>query len=360
MLTNPQVEIDDNFELENISGNSSDILDELFENLVISDCGQIIPRDIIQFYAVPLFSSKKREMKPAKWTNADGSKMLEVCPSSVGRPTCYDKDLITWTISHLRERIDGKIIGQKINPNSENAPTITVDAYQVLREINRPAERIVKNDATWKMWNNTGDKLTRSTVKSTIEFGGKMVYQEPFMTKFGLKVSEDGSSFVFIFKLADWIWNAVRKERSETEKMEIIRLDPYYYQIPLGLERRLYEIIKKGANTGKNAKPKYEISLAKLKLLCDSSSSDNDFRKAITKIIERDRSEPGSKKSGKRSRVASKKFVGEFYHWTIYLNKEGNTLRADNMTRIKEAMDKPLENLDSKKVFRQLSEPIEV
>lgn len=339
------------------------VIEQVFENLIISESGHVVPRDIIQFYALPFFSTKRVEKQPAIWKNADGTSTLEICPSTQGRPTCYDKDLITWAISHLRERIDGKIPGQKISPDTDSAPTITVDAYQVLREIHRPVEQIRTNDATWRMWCNTGDKLTNSTVKSTIEFGGKMVYQEHFLTKFGLQVNKDGSSFEFTFKIADWIWNAVRKEHTATQNMEIIRLDPFYYKIPLGLERRLYEVIRKGAGLGKNAKSQYSIALSKLKYLCGSSSTDNDFRKAIVKVIERDRgdnSEPGRRKTGKRTKTSTKKFIGQFYHWTIYLNdKEGNIFRADNMKRIKDVMKKEHNNADSEKAFRQLSDPVD-
>lgn len=71
-------------------------------DLFVADLLSYNLKDDVATMEVPLFSlSTIPDMQIWKWTSADGKKWLEVTPSSIGRATMHDKDLLIYLSSQL-------------------------------------------------------------------------------------------------------------------------------------------------------------------------------------------------------------------------------------------------------------------
>src|SRR5690606_31249502 len=78
-------------------------------------------------------------------------------------------------------------------------------------------------------------------------------------------------------KLSDWVFNAIRHQ-------EVLTLHRGYFRLRKPLERRMYELARK--HCGK--KSEWRISLPILQKKCGSASTEKEFRRLVSKIVEED------------------------------------------------------------------------
>ncbi len=79
-------------------------------------------------------------------------------------------------------------------------------------------------------------------------------------------------------KLSDWVFNAIRHH-------EVLTLHRDYFRLQKPLERRMYEIARK--HCGK--KSEWRISLELLQKKCGSASTEKEFCRLVSKIVDEDR-----------------------------------------------------------------------
>jgi len=246
--------------------------------IVVTASGMPKLRSIKQFLALPFFSLKKSDMDVFTFKSNDGKEVIKIVPSFYGRPTVYDKDFIIYIISYIQEQLDKGII----NATTPNCAFV-FDAHELLENIGRKPTRL--NNKIEEELKATGARLF-STIETTVEFGGhKIATGCTYIQHWTIVKDKSTGKISLIFKLTDWIYASIVK----SVKPEILTLDKNYYQIPIGLERRIYEILrqKMGIFYANGNKPLayYQIKMSDLKKLCGSTSEDKEFTRNIKKII---------------------------------------------------------------------------
>lgn len=250
--------------------------------MIITATGRPKLRSIKQFLALPFFSLKKKDMDKFHYKSNDGSEEIKIIPSGLGRPTVYDKDFIIYIISYIQELLDKG----EITTSTPNA-VYKFDVNQLMEHIGRkPARNVYKNGKLFLELIDTGVRLS-SQIVTTIRFGNKEVAAgRSFISEWTLENDKETNKLVMFIKLADWIYAAIMKDNKPSE---ILTLDKNYYQIPIGLERRIYEILRQKMGifytNGNKPLAYYQIKMSDLKMLCGSTSEDKEFTRNIKKII---------------------------------------------------------------------------
>lgn len=176
----------------------------------------------------PIFSlSTQRDLKVWHWSSADGRKTLEVVPSVYGRATMRDKDLLIYAASHLIAGMNSGFAPQRI---------VRFVAYDFLIATNRG----IRGD-DYCAFRQGLDRLKGTTLKTNIANGGKRITKAFSLIESYEIVerspTEPRMSAVEI-TLSTWLFEAI-------QAMEVLTLNPGYFQLRKPLERRLYEIARK-------------------------------------------------------------------------------------------------------------------
>lgn len=213
----------------------------------------------------PFFSlSKNKDTKPRRYESPDGKAQLEIMPSGYGIPTIWDKDLLIYTATLLREAMNKGTLG------SENK-AIRIDTANFM-------EATVKGDGTQQRKGLIGtlDRLNGCAVKTTIETNGTS-YIEGFTLLDSYKVAvktKTGKVAALDIKVCDWLYGAIW---NDTQEMLSINRD--YFKLEGGIERRLYELARKHCGR----QPFWKVGMETLWEKSGSQSTLKLFRSKIFK-----------------------------------------------------------------------------
>ena len=194
-----------------------------------------------------------------------GSVFIEINPSAHGLATVHDRDILIYCISQLMTALnDGKAI----------SPVVHFKAHDLLKATNR-----VTSGEGYAALKATLERLRGTQISTNIVTGG----QETFEV-FGLierakivRETREGRMQEVEVKLSDWVFNAIKHQ-------EVLTLHRDYFRLRKPLERRMYELGRK--HCGKQSE--WRISLPVLQKKCGSSSTEKEFRRLVTNIVEED------------------------------------------------------------------------
>ena len=240
-------------------------------DLFIADLLDYNLKDDMASMEAPLFSlSTKADMETWRWESVDKKKWVEVMPSSKGRATIHDKDLLIYLISqlvaamNLAERNNSKMPGRRIS----------FTAYDFLLATNRDP-----GGTSYVNMEDTLDRLAGTKIKTNINMGNK-----DSRSSFGLiekhdyiiEKMPDGKSKMtsIVVTLSDWLYSAL-------ELKNILTINPYYFNLRKPLEKRLYQIARKHVGT----QPEFEFTEEDLLQKCGSRASIREFRRMVKTII---------------------------------------------------------------------------
>lgn len=213
----------------------------------------------------PFFSlSKNKDTKTRHYESADGKAQLTVTPSVLGIPTIWDKDLLIYTATLIREAMNAGRLG------SENQ-AIRVDTANFM-------EATAKGDGSRqrKALMDTLKRLKGCTMETTIETNGTHYikgfslldnYEVAVITKTGKVASLE-------IKVCDWLYGAIW---NDTQEMLSINRD--YFRLEGGIERRLYELAKKHCGR----QPFWKVGIESLWKKSGSTAVLKEFRRKIFK-----------------------------------------------------------------------------
>src|SRR5271169_3470573 len=234
-------------------------------DLFICDVADAVLKDIMPQMEHPFYSlSKKPETKIRRYEH--NGNWLEIIPSVKGLATIYDKDILIYCISQIVEKQKrGEPVGQRLRITSRdllvftNRGTAGKDYDALCEGIDRLAgTRITTNI-------RTGDEEQRD--------GFNLVDASSIRRKHGL----DGRLLWVEIKLSEWVFNAIKSQ-------EVLTLHRDYFRLRKPLERRIYELGRK--HCGKKAE--WRISLPLLQKKCGSSSTEKEFRRLVSNIVDED------------------------------------------------------------------------
>ena len=212
----------------------------------------------------PIFSlSTKPDHRIRRYEH--GTTFVEIKPSADGLATVHDRDVLIYCISQLMAAV---------NAEQPISPVVRFKAYDLLKVTNR-----MTNGQGYEALKAAFERLSGTRISTNITTGGEEIFET-----FGLierakivRETRDGRMKEVEVKLSDWVFNAIRHH-------EVLTLHRDYFRLRKPLERRIYEIARK--HCGKKAE--WKISLELLQKKCGSASTEKEFRRLVSKIVEED------------------------------------------------------------------------
>ena len=234
-------------------------------SLFVSDFLSWSPKGDRHTMEHPFFSlSKRKDVKPRHYESADGKSQVTVMPTGYGMPTIWDKDLLIYVSTLIREAMNRGDMG-------ETNQAIKIDVWNYL-------EATVKGDGkrSYDAIIDTLDRLHGCSIKTTIETDGTR-YTKAFhlLDNYEIAVkTKTGKIASLEIKVCDWLYGAIWHA---TQEMLSISRD--YFKLEGGIERRLYEIARKHCGS----QPFWKVGMATLWEKSGSTAELKMFRFKVFK-----------------------------------------------------------------------------
>ena len=230
----------------------------------VCDIFDAVPKSDMASMEHPVFSiSTKPDLNERRYEN--GRAFVKITPSIKGLATVHDRDILIFCISQIVSALnDGREVGQMVR----------FRAFDLLTATNRGTD-----GRGYEQLRAALERLAGTRIETNVTTGSVEV-----LDGFGLidryrivRETRDGRMQEVEVKLSDWVFNAVKSR-------EVLTLHRNYFRLRKPLERRLYEIARKHCG----AQSEWGIGLEKLKHKCGSHSTDKEFKRLLTRIVEED------------------------------------------------------------------------
>jgi len=250
-------------------GQATSLLPERYPNqdFFIADILDAAPKSDMGSMEHPIFSlSKKPDFVTRKYEHQDIS--VEVTPSVKGIANIWDKDVLIYCCSQLREGI---------NRGREPSPVIQIRAHDLFVATNRK----IIGGGDYKQLLDSLERLAGTRVKTNISTGDKVErYNFGLVVQYKVLEKEiagrDRMASIAI-EIPTWLYRAVVGG-------EVLTLDRDYFRLRGGIERRVYELARK--HCGKQAR--WSIGLNSLKKKTGSQSPKKAFKHQVLKLVNSD------------------------------------------------------------------------
>ena len=222
---------------------------------------EVILKSEVQSMEHPVYSlSKTPDFGVVKYEH--NGNWLEITPSSKGRATIYDKDVLLYVTSHLV---------RAINEGKPVSPYVRLTAHDFLRFAQRGS-----GGKSYELLRDSFTRLAGTRIQTNI----KTAETEEF-SSFGIienakivRETREGRMLEVELKLSDWVFSAI-------DTSQVLTLHPDYFRLRRPLERRLYELARK--HCGHQARWQISIELCMKK--AGSKGPLKEFRRALREIV---------------------------------------------------------------------------
>ncbi|WP_230971748.1 replication initiator protein A [Nitrogeniibacter aestuarii] len=222
-------------------------------------------KDDVRTMEFPIFTlSKRKDLRIREYSR--GGRTVKVFPSVAGAANIFDKDILIWIMSHLAQA------------NGQGKPTsrrVRVESHAFLKGTKRSTggaayQRIIDTCRRLKgTVLETNVKVTEQ--ESTAGFSLIEDYRVTRSTKKG-----DGALEVEV-TISEWMYRAVID-------YDILTMDPKYFQLSQGIERRVYELARKHCGD----QGYFKIAIDQFREKCGSSQQMKFFSNDLRKIARAD------------------------------------------------------------------------
>ncbi len=245
----------------------SNLLPERYPNqdFFIADILDAAPKSDMGSMEHPIFSlSKKPDFSTRQYNHKDIS--VEVTPSVKGIANIWDKDVLIYCCSQLREGI---------NRGREPSPVIHIRAHDLFVATNKK----LIGGGDYRQLFDSLERLAGTRVKTNITTGDKTErYNFGLVVQYKVQEEEvagrDRMSSIAI-ELPSWLYRAVVGG-------EVLTLDRDYFRLRGGIERRLYELARKHCGN----QSRWSIGLDSLHKKTGSQSPKKAFKHQVFKLAE--------------------------------------------------------------------------
>jgi plasmid replication initiation protein len=217
----------------------------------------------------PFFSiSKRKDCQIRRYENPDGT-WIEITPSVKGLATIWDRDVIIFAISVIR---DAMARGATFDRNNQ---VINITAYNMLAATERGTGGKSYDDLELAL-----DRLKGTIIKTNITPAGGDEKTEGFGLVERYKIVRDKKSRRMLaveLVLSEWLWDAIHSDK------DLLSIDREYFSITGGLERRIYELSRKHCGHQRA----WQIGMEKLYNKSGSVASPKEFRRMIKEIVKK-------------------------------------------------------------------------
>lgn len=250
-------------------------VDMIQADLFVADLLDFKLKDDLATMEAPLFSlSTKPDMDTWKWISPDKKKWIEVTPSSIGRATIHDKDLLIYLTSQLMAAINEAARSGAKMPGRRIRFTLHDFLIATGRDTSGKSYTSVEN---------TIHRLSGTRLKTNIEIGNidrrssfGLIERADYIIKTNVKGNKKMKSIEIW--LSEWMYRALNHKK-------ILTITPRYFTLRKPLEKRLYELARKHVG----AQAEWVIKEDNLRMKTGSQSSPREFRRMLSVIIEDDR-----------------------------------------------------------------------
>ena len=218
----------------------------------------------------PFFALQKRPLL-MPITYQDGNVSIRISPGERGIATIWDKDVLIYLSS---------LINSKIERGEEVSRTVRIAAYDMLRVTKRHTGKNGYQEMYDALF-----RLRSTTITTDIQSGGERETRGfGWIDSFRILTRESraGSRVMqgLEITLNDWTFRALVKDR------RVLAINPAYFDLTGGLERRLYEIARK--HVGRQTE--WKISLLLLAKKCGTMQRNlRRFKFDLKALAELDR-----------------------------------------------------------------------
>ena len=234
-------------------------------DLFIPLFGDVAPRDVQDTMSYPFFhTSKRKRIAPIQYDDGRVNIHVEGLQST-GIANIYDKDILQWGVSRVREHLDNGETPQ---------PRIFFNPYDLLKEIGRDT-----GGKNYRMLENSMERLATTFIKTTIreeDIQEKKGFHwlDSYSTKTDTRSGEPRG--MWSLTLSHWLYQGA------TNHKNVLTFSPAYFSLTSGLAKLLYLMGRKYA--GKNEWGK-SISMRTLYELSASTRDYKYFARDIRDII---------------------------------------------------------------------------
>lgn len=229
----------------------------------IADILDAVPKSDMGSMENPIFSLSKKPDMTERHYEHNGNTLL-VIPSGRGLATIWDKDILIYCVSQL-------VAG--INRGRQPSQTVQITAYDLLISTNRHT-----GGKNYDQLEDALNRLRGTTLNTNLMTNGKAERRG-----FGLidswKVIErsDERMTAVEIKLSDWLYRAALGR-------EVLSINPNYFRLRGGVERRVYELVRKHCGN----QSCWKIGIELLHKKTGSRSPVKRFRHEIKRIAASD------------------------------------------------------------------------
>lgn len=230
-------------------------------------------KQAIETMDAPLFSlSKNKDMNEAVIERKTSK--LTIKPSPEGRATVFDKDLLIYAVSQLMQA--------------------KKQGHEITRKI-----RVVAHDILQSTRRGTGKRAYDNLVAAGVRLRGTTLVVEDTQFEEGdLRRRPQIFGFVDNFELVEGtrIYRGVeqtcmiaiditlnQRTFDAIDSNDVLTMHEGYFSLTSALDRRLYEIVRKGHGTNK---PMWSIGIDKAKEKSGSKADNKEFRRMLKESVE--------------------------------------------------------------------------
>ena len=229
---------------------------------MIDPLSGVILKSDMQTLEHPIFSlSKVRDMSTYHYEHQGN--WLEVTPSSIGRATIYDRDLILYITSHIVRAVnEGRAVSQ----------TVRLTAHDFLKFANRG-----NGGRSYELLRESLTRLGGTRIQTNIKTNDTDEFRTFGLVESASVVREtrDGQMLDLEVKVSDWLFKAISNS-------EVLALHPDYFRLKRPLERRLYELARKHCGRQESWVVSLDVCLKK----SGSRGELKEFRRMVREIVE--------------------------------------------------------------------------
>jgi plasmid replication initiation protein len=216
----------------------------------------------------PFFSLEKRpRMEPLVYE--DGTVRIEIQPGPKGLATIWDKDLLIYIASLINDRIERE---------AEVSRTVLFTARDFLTLVQRGTSNV-----SYEQFKDALFRLRSTTITTSIAAGDEREERGfGWIDNFRIVRREQRSGRKVMaaveVTLNDWMFRAIVKDR------RVLTINPAYFNLTMGLERRLYELARKHCGY----QERWMIALPRLIEKCGSVLEPRFFKPQLRRVVEQD------------------------------------------------------------------------
>ena len=213
---------------------------------------------------LPLFALRAGDRKERVYEDANCR--VHIIPSTLGAATQHDKDVLLFCISQL---VAARNRGLTIIPRTVVTPMAAILTYC----------RRGTGGADYERLMHALTRLRGTTIRTNRITGGREITDGfGLIDSYRIVRSQKGQRQEEVeVTLSEWLCNAI-------DDLDVLTLDPSYFALRSGLDRRLYELARKFCGNQRS----WPVKVTTLLHKSGSRSCEKDFRRKLRQIIEAD------------------------------------------------------------------------